>query len=345
MSFWQFLRRLFTGGRAKAVSLTTEPPDGSSGRVAVAHAAKVDAAPVLQPRDTRDSFWHAMLSQAGRPQPLTALQRPLLEEVSQRIQGLSLDAMALPRLPTVIPRLLNVMQDPEASLKECIDIVRKDPAIASQVMKQANSVFYNASGNEITSLERAVAALGINGLRTLLAASLMQPVMHIRSPLYREFGRHLWEHSLGCAVCAELIAAASGADRFKAYLLGLIHDVGALVTFSQVAEVVAPHEGGGEPSPAVFVSTLKQESAELSYRIARHWELPEDLVEALAEQVREGLPVTPLGRVLAFSNEVAEKYFLVKCEQRSLDELHFRIMELGLPGDLTDRLSLLAAEV
>lgn len=286
-----------------------------------------------------------MLSVGGRPQPLTALQRPLLDEVIQRVRELEMDHLALPRLPTVIPRLLHVMRDPDASLKECIDIVRKDPAIAAQVLRQANSAFYNSSGNEITGLDRAVAALGINGLRSLLAASVMQPVMHIRSAVYREFGRHLWEHSLGCAVCAELIAAPAGADRFKAYLVGLIHDVGALVTFSQVAEVVAPHEGGGEPSPAVFVSTLKQESAELSYRIARHWQLPEDLVEALHEQIGDAEPQSPLGRVLGFANEVAEKHFLVQCEQRSAEELQFRLLELGLPTDLPERLGALAAEV
>ena len=84
-----------------------------------------------------------------------------------------------PRRPMQLPKLLQAINDETASRGALSQIIAGDPALAGNLLRLANSPFYRHSPEPIESLDRAVAMLGIEGLRSMIAAALMQPVFRI----------------------------------------------------------------------------------------------------------------------------------------------------------------------
>lgn len=291
----------------------------------------------------RDSFLHALLGSSGDEQTLSVPQQLVMQVVEKRLRSPKVEQ--LPRLPAVIPKLLRAIRDPDASKREWGEIIRKDPALATAVLRLANSVYYNHGQGRITSIERAVATLGAEGLRSVLTAAVMQPLIQVKSPLYANFGRQLWEHSLHCGICAELLAERNEQDRFKGYLLGLLHDLGAIVIFHELVQAFREHAGVTEPSPAAFVPLLQSHAMAMSCMIATHWELPGDLLEALREQEAGSPPSTVLGQLLGEANTVAELYFLVRTDRLPRDSAEQWLRQRCLPVELLERLDALSVEV
>jgi HD-like signal output (HDOD) protein len=283
-----------------------------------------------------EQFLNALVPEAEAD--ISAPQRVILQTLQEQLLNLSNDLPHLPRLPAIMPKLMSALRDVDASQREFSEIIRKDPAIASSVLRLANSVFYGNKAKPVTSIERAVATLGINGLRTLLTAAVMQPVIQVQSPLYAQFGKALWEHSIICAICAEDLAAHQNEDKFKAYLLGLIHDVGAIVVFAQLEYAFREHAILSEPAPAVVVQLLRQQALGLSAKIARIWQLPDDIIAALDEQISGAPPKIILGSILARANELAELHFLMERGAMSEVDVATRLQQMHLPEDFIARL-------
>lgn len=291
----------------------------------------------------RPLFVEAVLAPDGIVPELSVPQQLVMQVVEQRLKSMPDDSIALPRLPAVIPRLMAALRDPQASAREYSDIVRKDPALASGVLRLANSPYYNTTEDEITSIERGIQALGVGGLRSLLAAAVLQPLLHVRSPLYSQFGKLIWEHSHATAVVAELLAERWREDKFKAYFLGLIHEIGSIVIFTQLVAAFKENGQVAEPSPAAFICLLRHHASDLGARIAKLWNLPDDLAQALLALGSEA-PAGSLGRVLQTANEVAELHYLLSSGCIGELSVEQRLEEMGVPREIFVKLNGLSLE-
>ena len=129
---------------------------------------------------------------------------------------------ALPTIPRVLKRLLGVIENPRVSLNEISNFISNDPALTTKVLKMVNSPVYGFPGR-ISSVNQAVILLGLSVVKGLLLGvsvfDLMQKTM---------IG--LWEHSLGCAIVARLIAEKKGLkEPEEASIDGLLHDIGKVL--------------------------------------------------------------------------------------------------------------------
>ena len=97
----------------------------------------------------------------------------------------------------------------------------------------ANSAFYRVTYKPVESIERAVVILGSDGLRSLMAAALMQPIFKVSSAAgYPRFADTVWEHALRSAHAAIPHAAlVERADPFAAELLSLVSGLAEIVIF------------------------------------------------------------------------------------------------------------------
>jgi len=162
-----------------------------------------------------------------------------LTEFQRRVEGLD----KLPSLPAVLLPALNQLSadSDDVDLNKTVQLISHDSVLSSQVLHIANSPSFGAR-QRITSLRTATLALGISRLREIVTScSLMQI-----SPIGRDFDPTcFWEHSLACAlVCRNLARKINYADLERAYLAGLVHDLGILVNvllisheFSRVFEI------------------------------------------------------------------------------------------------------------
>ncbi len=215
-----------------------------------------------------------------------------------------------PRRPMQLPKLLQAINDETASRGALSQIIAGDPALAGNLLRLANSPFYRHSPEPIESLDRAVAMLGIEGLRSMIAAALMQPVFRISGGGFAQFGDVTWEHSLFAANAAETHASmVDSADPFAAQLLALILGLATIVVFSVARDAFLARQR--KPDAAYISALIDKHATGVARQIAASWELSERIDTALAEQVvpqatPQGAPQTaprsPLGRALQFGS-------------------------------------------
>ena len=72
----------------------------------------------------------------------------------------------LPTLPVVLPKLLTLMESEKTGAPEVAEVISRDPALTSKILKTANSAYYGFQ-QEISDLGRAVPLLGFNMLKSL----------------------------------------------------------------------------------------------------------------------------------------------------------------------------------
>ena len=108
-----------------------------------------------------------------------------------------------PRRPLLLPQLLQAVNDSEVSRRELAGIIARDPALTGALLKLANSPFYRASERPVESVERAVAVLGTDGIRSLVATVLLQPVFRLSRSQFAQFPEVIWEHTFRMAAAAE----------------------------------------------------------------------------------------------------------------------------------------------
>jgi len=276
---------------------------------------------------------------------LNVPQKLVLNAVKFTLSDPDKRSNCVPQLPAVIPRLMRSLRDAESSGKDYVNIINKDPVLSAAVVRLANSAYYNRSSVHIESIDRAVVKLGVDGLRSVLSAAVMQPIIQRNSPYFNQFGLKLWQHSLCCAVTCELLASREALEPYKAYLLGLAHDIGKITIFSELCKQFQLNSPNDRPGCKVFVPLIKDYSNQLSARIAQDWDLPNNLCSALNQQllIGEGKPVGDYARILYRANLACEFYASGGHEHPA--EAAKLIAELDLPADLFHTLGSLGVEI
>jgi HD-like signal output (HDOD) protein len=134
----------------------------------------------------------------------------------------------LPTLPTILPRVIDLVDDKTATVEQLTRIVAKDQALTSKVLKVANSAYYGFSG-EINSLQHAVSLLGFNMVKSItLSIGVLRALPS--DGVFRRFSQQgLWVHSLAVATSLKQIGAYLDIHREELFTIGLLHDVGIIV--------------------------------------------------------------------------------------------------------------------
>lgn len=137
----------------------------------------------------------------------------------------------LPTLPEIARRLLELQTMPNASVQQLIDIVENDPVSSTQILKYANSAFFNNS-RKIDSLHDAINLFGFdNALNCSLSlATAKQFLIPLDGPIGM---RAFWKHAIYSAhlmqILANKIPLKNGPKPGLAYLAGLLHNFGYLL--------------------------------------------------------------------------------------------------------------------
>ncbi len=279
------------------------------------------------------------LFEQNTAQPITVPQKLVLELVQSNLKRKENRLNAVPRLPTLIPKLIRSLRDPDSAIRDYVLIVKKDVSMTAAVLKLANSAYFNPIDQHIGDIDRAVMLLGVAGLRSVLSAAVMQPIIQRDSPYFSQTGQRLWQHSLHCAIACEQIAPLRGVEPFSMYLLGLVHDVGKITLFSELCKQFKLNGNQEQPGLQAFAPLMRSFSAQLSYLIARDWDLPEEVCEALKEQIdlTPGSSISEEGVVLYQANIISEAHVTLypKFPERAAKLLE----NLHLPADLFNTLT------
>lgn len=285
-------------------------------------------------------FYTTIIGNIDDQKPLTVPQKLVVSVVAKTLQDQEKRIQAVPRLPSVIPKLLQSLRDPKASGTDYVKIINKDPALSTAVLKLANSAYFNPVEKRVTSIETAVVKLGIDGLRSVLSAAVMQPMIQRSSSYFSQFGHKLWEHSLCCAVACELIAKQRNLEPYKAYILGLVHDMGKITIFSELSSQFKSNADSDQPGYAAFAPLMQSTSDALSHTIARDWSLPDELCDALQQQINlsPGQTLGAYAHLLFQANLACEIYAITKEDKSQASAAQQALKDMALPLDLFEKL-------
>jgi HD-like signal output (HDOD) protein len=275
----------------------------------VAPATPVIPAPAVRVADAipidplRQVLAHALgdESAANPAATPTAPHMALLLAASQQIAQIGVEPRYTPRRPSLLPQLLEAVDDEDASLRTMARIIQQDPQLTGDLLRTANSAMYRVSSTPVESVERAAALLGTQGLRALIASSLLQPLAQDGTALGK-FGEITWSHATCCGSAAEAWAGRTQeADPFAAHLVALLHGLGTTAVYRVLVDCYAAQSALRMDGSAAVLA-LTTNAAVTARRIALDWGLSARTQEALEAQ-SVAAPVhagSPLTRALQF---------------------------------------------
>lgn len=191
----------------------------------------------------------------------------------------SLDA--IPAIPAIVQPLASMLQLPveQVDVEQVVQLVSYDSSIAAQCLRVANSTLFGR--RKVETVRSAIVTLGLKRVQAILLGCSLNRIV---PPDRWAFNTStFWRHSLGCALVSRRLATLIGyPEPEKAYLAGLLHDLGLLVN------TLACTEEYRECFVAACDQHVSLESAEIKLMgfthcqsgkiLAEHWKFPTDVV-------------------------------------------------------------------
>lgn len=255
---------------------------------------------------------------------------------------------ALPSMPAVVSELMTQLDDDDVDLDVVARKIGVEPGLAARLLRLANSSFYGLQ-KQVTTLDEAIAVLGLRSLRSLVATAAVMGKLPIDQHSAVAFEPY-WRHAVGTALCARGIATHRGLDPESAYLAGLLHDIGRLVLATRFAprykDVLARQLADDIPLVQAENAELGLDHAMVGAALARHWNFPEPIRQAIAEHHDTSHPALDTMVMVvhaadslahAMDFEGAENAMVPPIQQCAWDRLHLREDELRAVASQADQ--------
>ncbi len=226
------------------------------------------------------------------------------EQPVSRAQKLLEAIDALPPLPAVALRVMEVAQNPKSSASDLALVVSSDPGLSGRILRVVNSAAYRRA-REVTSVQEALVTLGFVQARNMaisgaIAGAYAPDALNV---LFRI--EVFWRHSIAVAFkAAEFAAKSRKLDVPSAFTAGILHNMGRLAMYyadpAGLDQAIAEAMARGVALEAVEAELLGADHAEVGGLLARRWKLPQDIQEAVARHhTAEAGEITLAGMVAA----------------------------------------------
>ena len=219
--------------------------------------------------------------------------------IRERVQGIE----TMPAIPAVFLPLLKLLSGSaeDAEVDEVVRLVSYDNTIAAQCLRVAGSPLFGLA-QPPKSIKAAVMNLGLRRVETILLTCCLGQAFPAKKWVLDP--AVFWRHSLGCAmVCRRFSEKLANSDGEKAYMAGLLHDIGLMVNcfaFPKEFSTVLEHACHEEiPLDEAEHTTMGFTHCETGRALAEKWNMTDDVVEVIAnhhaiEQSQRARPLVAL---------------------------------------------------
>jgi len=323
--------------RRSRAARTLPAAPASSAPPAAARVATAPGAPA--PGDAWVALHRLALSAPQLEPQVPAGHEEAAAWFAEGIEACAAQDRYMPRRPMLLPQLVRAVNDTETSRRELAGIIARDPALAADLLRLANSPYYRMSRKPIESIDRAVAVLGTEGIRRLVAAAVLQPVFRAQGG-HARFPDTTWDHAFRSGVAAESYAAiVDGSDPFAAQLLALLMGLGGIMVYRMAFDRYAgPTQA--TPPPALIAAMIDRHAARAARAVAASWGLSERALAALEEQRADAdaRAMSPLGRSVWFGRLTGALAVLRSSGAMTDDAALATLRAAGTPAQQTERI-------
>ena len=139
-------------------------------------------------------------------------------------------------IPLVIHKVLSLADDPDASLKDLVDVVERDAAITANLLKTVNSAQLGLPV-KVDSVHQAVSMLGLQQVVEMVLAQNLSGNLNRAQKGYGLAKGDLWRQSLAVAMVARTLARNRDLLSLPAiYTAALLKDIGKVILHEFVAD-------------------------------------------------------------------------------------------------------------
>lgn len=204
-----------------------------------------------------------------------------------QLQRLTDQLESLPCLGSLYAKLVEELQQPDATISMIGRIISQDVGLTAKVLQTVNSAYFGLR-RHITNIDEAVAMLGLHTIKIITLS------MHVLAQFPAEdkngfSPEYLQEHSMMVGMAAKAIMdtrphEASLAD--TTLLAGLLHDVGKLVFATKIPEffVEAMETADRQQTPPhqAEQEVIGADHAQVGAYLLGLWGFSEDIINAVA---------------------------------------------------------------
>ena len=225
------------------------------------------------------------------------------KELTQRIvEAFESPGYQPPRLPAVATELLALSQQPDVDFDQLEALLERDATLAGEVLSLCKSAAYDRTG-QVNNLRDALLRIGIKKLTEVVMQAAMSARV-FRSKAYKACMEALQEHCRVTAHLARLVSQQSAHADDRAFLCGLMHDVGV----AGILIVLGDAKRGEEPPDlSTLWPAIHNAHPIAGARMVELWELPDDVKFAVTAHHNvciEGFD-HPLAAVVCLADAVA----------------------------------------
>ena len=232
------------------------------------------------------------------PEQWKVMTKSFDKMIRERVQQIE----TMPAIPAVFLPLLKLLgHSEEVRVDEVARLVSYDGTIAAQCLRMAGSPLFGLA-QPPKSIKGAVISLGLRRVETILLTCCLGQAFPAKE--WALDPTVFWRHSLGCAlVCQKLSEKLRAADHEKAYMAGLLHDIGFMVNcvafskdFGRAMETACQE---GIPLHEAERTTMGFTHCETGQALSEKWKLADDIGDVIAhhhavEQSQKAQPLVAL---------------------------------------------------
>lgn len=220
---------------------------------------------------------------------------------------------AVPSVPQVVTRFLEIMQDPEFQYEDLVRVLSADAGTVSEILRLVNSALFGVR-QKIVSLRQALTLLGPKRTRSLVLGRFLVDRMS-QKHLRRLDMSYFWRRSLASSVVASRVA-----DRLlpklreEVFISALLADIGIPILAEALPDAYEPISREYCPRGELITAEREIEAVDathgqVSAMILKYWTLPDVVAMAvnLHQSTNPGQGETAtISRILNASDCVAK---------------------------------------
>ncbi|NTW98743.1 MAG: HDOD domain-containing protein [Geobacteraceae bacterium] len=194
----------------------------------------------------------------------------------------------IPVFHEVALRLLQMMNAHSYRIEDAIILVHQDTALASEMLRYANST-YNSGKSPITTIKNAIVRLGSQQVVNLAFTASMASSKS-DNPLINTHLKKLWHHCHAVAISSSCLAVQIKHDNNlvdidpdEVYLAGLFHDIGKLYLLKSMDKLI--NDGRLQADSGIINDIIEELSIQQGVKVMQHWNIPEIYINSIGRQI------------------------------------------------------------
>tara|TARA_B100001248_G_scaffold258594_1_gene242986 strand:+ start:6100 stop:6972 length:873 start_codon:yes stop_codon:yes gene_type:complete len=205
------------------------------------------------------------------------------------IDTLIQNAQKLPPSPEILPKLLNIIQDENATADAIADVIQLDPVLMAQVLTLSNSVHYGFS-TASENIGVAISRIGLGEVYRLVGFLVAKRLATETVSAYYLNESELWENSIASALAMESLAEFTEEHSTIAYTTGLLHAIGKLVINQlpgkRYEEIYKKIDDNNITLPEAEAAVFGFDHGQIGEALLNKWNFPASITVPIAHQFR-----------------------------------------------------------